>query len=103
MWGIGKTVAHTGPIVGVHDGRGVILGSGTNARMYSSNFFNQETAKESRERFEGRLAMALDIDRSGKVFDFSCRTKLRRGQSEPAKTTQWKDGQWASQSSKLSQ
>ena len=102
VWGIGRSVAHTGPVVGVHAGRGVVLGSGTNARMFSSDFFSRETVKETHERFEGRLAMALEIDRSGKVFDFSCKTRLRRGNSEPVQTTQWRDGQWASQSSKLS-
>lgn len=102
VWSIGRSVAHTGPVVGIHTGRGLVLGSGTNARMFKSDFFDRETAKESHERFEGRLAMALDLDRFGKVFDFSCSTKLRQDVSKPGRITQWKDGEWASQSSKFS-
>ena len=76
-----------------------MMGSGTNAPMYASDFFEKETPVESNERFAGRIAMALDIDRSGRVFEFSHTAKLELKPSSNSTTkrnTVWKDGQWVS-------
>jgi len=60
---------YRGPVRAVHDGHGRLLGSGTNAPIYSANFFPDETPGESGQRFESRIAMALDIDQTSRMFD----------------------------------
>ena len=72
VWNVGgATPAPSGPMVGVVDGRGGLLGSGTNAPMFSSDFFRKESADQSLERYESRLAAALKIDQASRILDFS--------------------------------
>ena len=100
VWNVGGTML--GPTTGVPNGRGGLLGSGTNAPMYTSTFFEKETQHQSLERFEGRVAAALDIDQSSRVFEIPqppdrgrSRTLSRTGRRcvQPP-TTIWQDGQW---------
>ncbi|KAL8789043.1 MAG: hypothetical protein Q9195_007009 [Heterodermia aff. obscurata] len=107
VWNVGGAAASapSGPINGVLDGQGGLLGSGTNAPMYTSRFFESNTPDQDRGRLEGRLAAALNIDQANRIFnhsqspDRSRGTKIKIGGS-PSKSkfleqrTVWKDGQW---------
>jgi len=104
VWNVGGTVLITGqgPVTGVSDGRGGLLGSGTNARMFSSRFFEQETSDQIRERFEGRIAAALEIDQNSRLLSISRAPEIHRvgggsvarnKRKQPTQTT-WRDGQW---------
>ena len=98
IWNVGGSAAiQQRPVTGVSNGRGGLLGSGTNAPMFSSTFFNTETPHESQERFEGRLAFALDIDRTSRVLDLSHSRKRVPSTPEASpqrRNTIWKDGSW---------
>ena len=96
VWNVGGSASHQRPVIGVSDGRGGLLGSGTNAPMFSSMFFNTETAHESQERFEGRLALALDIDRSSRVVNIAQQQRLPPTPAAfPHRNhTAWSNGRW---------
>ncbi|KAL2073024.1 hypothetical protein VTL71DRAFT_10348 [Oculimacula yallundae] len=66
IWRVGGLA----PVSGVSDGRGGLLGSGTNAPLYTTSFTARPKAQEDKERHESRLAEALDLDRVGRVFEF---------------------------------
>ena len=72
IWNVGGALPPStfGPVAGVSDGRGGVLGSGTNAPMFTSDFLNPDTTRQSSERFEGRLAVALDIDQTARILNF---------------------------------
>lgn len=107
VWSVGGSAATTptGPINGIPDGRGGLLGSGTNAPMYTSRFFESNTPDQDRGRLEGRLAAALDIDQTNRVLNHSQSPNRGGGSNSVASSsplrstpkayrTDWKDGQW---------
>lgn len=107
VWNVGGNTAATspGPVQGIPDGRGGMLGSGTNAPMYTSNFLEGRLTEQDHDCFEGRLAAALDIDQTRRIFNSSQSPEYgRRASSNPQSTkqnlpyresrTQWKDGEW---------
>ena len=107
VWNVGGSVATTpnGPMNGIPDGRGGLLGSGTNAPMYTSRFFESNTPDQDRGRLEGRLAAALDIDQANRILNHSQSPNRGGGSSSVAGSspsrstlqayrTDWKDGQW---------
>ncbi|KAG5295050.1 WD domain-containing protein [Histoplasma ohiense] len=71
VWNVGGTAAATGSApIGVHDGHGGLISTGTNAPMYIANFLNRDTHAQHLKRHESRLATALDIDQATKVLNF---------------------------------
>lgn len=103
----------SGPIPGVSNGRGGLMGRGTNAPMYSSRFFEGDNPEEALEKHEGRLALALDFDQANKVLSFGTTgiTTNRRAshgmrilkngslnvspdRGHPDVQTIWKDNEW---------
>lgn len=107
VWNVGGNTAATspGPVQGIPDGRGGLLGSGTNAPMYTSNFLEGRLTEQDHDCFEGRLAAALDIDQTRRMFNPSQSPEYgRRASSNLQRTkrilryqesrTQWKDGEW---------
>lgn len=66
IWRVGGLA----PVSGVSDGRGGLIGSGTNAPLYTTSFTAKPKAQEDKERHENRLAEALELDRVGRVFEF---------------------------------
>ncbi|KAG4430502.1 hypothetical protein IFR05_014007 [Cadophora sp. M221] len=66
IWRVGGLA----PVSGVPNGRGGLVGSGTNAPLYTTSFTAKPKAQEDKERHESRLAEALDLDRVGRVFEF---------------------------------
>jgi meiosis-specific APC/C activator protein AMA1 len=48
-----------------------LVGSGTNAPLYTASFSNaRPKAQEDLENHEGRLAEALELDRNARVLEF---------------------------------
>ncbi|KAI9049684.1 hypothetical protein LZ554_005840 [Drepanopeziza brunnea f. sp. 'monogermtubi'] len=66
IWRVGGLA----PISGVSNGRGGLLGSGTNAPLYTTSFTAKPKAQEDKERHESRLAEALELDRVGRILEF---------------------------------
>lgn len=98
VWSVGGT-APSG--LAVDGGRGRLVSSGTNARLYTSSFSNlRPKSEEDQEKHEGRLALALKMDRVRRVLDFDgfstfprCKSKARPS-LQSAKTT-WTGTEWA--------
>jgi hypothetical protein len=69
VWNIGGAIprAQT-PLSAIPDGRGGMLGSGTNAPLYRSRFI--DIPDQDQQNHEGRLAVALGFDRYRRVLHF---------------------------------
>lgn len=104
VWAVGGLAP---VIAGVPDGRGRILGSGTNARLYASSFANPKPISkidQEIEQLEERLAQALDLDRISRVFEFRDRssspgklqTPNRSDDLEANARTFWNGTEWVS-------
>ncbi|KAI9832469.1 MAG: hypothetical protein M1826_001793 [Phylliscum demangeonii] len=65
------TGAGVGPLPGIPNGRGGLTSSGSNAPMYVARFLDDISTDHQRERFEGRLLAALDLDHLGNVLKIS--------------------------------
>ena len=107
VWNIGGTnLSHLpGPIRSVSNGRGGFVSGGSNAPMYTSQFFDDDTSDQDLERMEARLAAAFDIDQTVRMLDFSrspesprsfstggIGSKRKRFHVEPR--TRWIYGNW---------
>lgn len=97
VWSVGGTAPNG---VAVDGGRGRLVSSGTNARLYTTSFSNlRPKSEEDQERHEGRLAIALNIDRVRRVLDFDGFStfprykKKTRPSLQPAKTI-WTGSEW---------
>lgn len=106
VWNVGGSASTgpIGPINSVPNGRGGFVGSGTNAPMHTSRFFERDSPELDRGRLERRLAAALDIDQTIKVLNYSRspergRSRVRSvigssSRSCPPGRTIWENGQW---------
>ncbi|KAK2627596.1 hypothetical protein QTJ16_003562 [Diplocarpon rosae] len=100
IWRVGGLA----PVSGVSNGRGGLLGSGTNAPLYTTSFTAKPKAQEDKERHESRLAEALELDRVGRVFEFrdpstsplKSRPDEKRTLSGKAFKTTWLGTEWVS-------
>ncbi|KAF2497766.1 WD40 repeat-like protein [Lophium mytilinum] len=70
VWNVGGSSAATDTVVGVTNGRGGLLASGTNAALYTTMFITGTDAAAELDTYEQRLALALDIDQSDKTLHF---------------------------------
>ncbi|KAI9883912.1 MAG: hypothetical protein M1823_004300 [Watsoniomyces obsoletus] len=113
IWNIGgRAAAMEGPVFGINNGRGRMISSGSNAPMYSSNFLPGVSTEQEMEAHEERLAAALDMDRAGRILDFSPTPSMMTptgsnssgspgwpGSSfHTGTSTIWQYGQWVPQS-----
>ena len=105
VWRVGGISSPSSPTAAISDGRGGLLGSGTNAPMFSANFFDSETDDQGAVPFEGRIAAALELDQCRRVLDVSPPPKRSRPSAEryadPEFPTVWKDGRWYSAKGRL--
>ncbi|KAL8739880.1 MAG: hypothetical protein Q9190_007358 [Brigantiaea leucoxantha] len=99
-----------GSIAGVFNGRGGLMTSGTNAPLYTTTFVEQNSSEDDLERYEGRLAVALDIDRTRKMLDHSLSSERNRSLNmvgtspenlRARSTTQWKYDRWVREGDNL--
>jgi meiosis-specific APC/C activator protein AMA1 len=96
------TVGGLAPLsIGVPNGRGGLIGSGTNAPLYTTSFSSAAPkADEDRDKHEGRLAKALELDRVQRVFDFSNSMTLgpaftgKHKYAEVSSKTIWSGTEW---------
>lgn len=98
------TVGGLAPIsIGIPDGHGGLLGSGTNAPLYTTSFgAAKPRAKEEMELHESRLAQALDIDRVGRILEFRDPQPSRPNlpsteqsqNTKPEPKTTWEGSEW---------
>ncbi|KAI0834040.1 WD40 repeat-like protein [Hypoxylon sp. FL0890] len=86
---------------GIDDGHGRRVSSGTNARLYSTSFSNtRPKSEEDQDKHEGRLALALKIDRVQRMLDFDGYSTFPRYKHKArpslreAKTT-WTGSEWS--------
>jgi len=97
VWNVGGPSAASNTVVGVSTGRGRMLGSGTNAPLYKSTFLNRADPEAELEAYETRLALALDVDQTDRIFQHSSppapQSTPRCGQVSQA-THAWRDGAW---------
>lgn len=113
VWNIGggAQAPPLGPVRSIPNGRGGFTSSGSNAPMYLSHFFDDDTSEQDLERMEARLAAALDIDQTARVLDISrsphsprsastgsIGLKRKRHYVEPR--TRWRYGDWVQEGSK---
>ncbi|KAH9886408.1 WD40 repeat-like protein [Xylariomycetidae sp. FL2044] len=95
VWSVGGTVPSGHAVDG---GRGQLVNSGTNARLYNTSFCTtRPKSEEDQEKHEGRLALALKIDRVQRVLDFdgySTFPRCRRNSLRSAKTI-WTGTEWS--------
>ena len=73
VWNIGGESATPpqGPVRSIPDGRGGWVGSGTNAPFYTADFSGRKASAENDGFYEGRLAVALDIDHAARLLNIS--------------------------------
>ncbi|KAI1496520.1 WD40-repeat-containing domain protein [Biscogniauxia marginata] len=102
VWSVGGLAPGDGVSGSAVDGGGGrLVSSGTNARLYTTSFSNSRPkSEEEQEKHEGRLALALKIDRVQRVLDFDgfstfprCRSK-GRPLLKTSKTT-WTGTEWS--------
>lgn len=99
VWSVGGLAPFT---TGVSNGRGRLLGSGTNAPLYTTSFSAAKPkAQEDSEKHEGRLAEALELDRVSRVLEFREHTSSPQRPSASARAdsgvelkTVWKGTEW---------
>ena len=111
VWNVGGVAATvpSNPIEGIPNGRGGLLSSGSNAPMYTSNFFEEDKSQQDRDYLEARLAVALDIDRTMRLLKihqslecpytehFPVGRKRPVPKQEPR--TKWINGEWTREGS----
>jgi meiosis-specific APC/C activator protein AMA1 len=99
IWRVGGLAP---PSLGVSNGRGGLLGSGTNAPLYTTSFSAaRPKAQEETENHENRLAHALELDRVSRVLEFRAfsalppkQLTLKERQTEIGSKTTWTGTGW---------
>jgi WD40 repeat protein len=107
IWNVGGSGAASGDSVyPIDDGRGGFTASGSNAPLYSANFFTQIDPVSERDLHERRIALALDVDASARVFStgsFSSASGSPDSSSDlgyvSSKRIVWKNNEWSKEGS----
>jgi hypothetical protein len=101
VWNVGGSSAASDTVVAVSNGRGGMLGSGTNAPLYTSMFLNRSDPEAELEAYEQRLAIALDVDRTDRILHYhpSMSNSVSRSSSSPPTLDSctkhiWRDNAW---------
>lgn len=99
VWNVGgPNAAQGGPRLGVHDGRGGLLASGTNGPMHTAHFLDRISPDRDIRQHEDRLALALDIDQVSRVLGSASRPPLTKSASTgpPQRSPfSWRNNSWA--------
>lgn len=98
IWNVGGPSAVSDTVVGVSTGRGGMLGSGTNAPLYTSSFLNRADPEAELEAYERRLALALDVDQTDRVLYHSPTPSIFHGEHQFGSSSRskhsWRDAAW---------
>ena len=113
VWNVGghAEMSHAGPIRSISNGRGGFISSGSNAPMFASRFFDDDTFGQEAELMEARLAAALELDPAQRVLDHSRFHEQGRSASAgrigikprpfyDTPRTRWKNGEWTLEGSR---
>ncbi|KAK7518636.1 WD40-repeat-containing domain protein [Phyllosticta citriasiana] len=93
VWNVGGSAIVTDSVPGIPDGRGGMLGSGTNAPLHTTMFLTQTDSQRAQEEHERRLAHAMDIDQSSRVLGSFDRPAKPPGENT-SRAPSWIDSQW---------
>jgi len=69
VWNVGGSSAASDTVAAISNGRGGLFGSGTNAPLYTSMFLNQSDPEAELEAYEGRLALALEVNQMARIME----------------------------------
>jgi hypothetical protein len=97
VWNVGGPSAVSDTIFGVSNGRGGMLGAGTNAPLYTSRFLNRADPEAELEAYERRLALAFDVDQTDRVLQHSASDSIAHSAGSPGALHtkhRWRDGAW---------
>lgn len=80
----------------VNNGRGQLVRSGTNARLFRATFpTEKQRSEEETEKYKGRIAAALGLDRMQRVLEVSLKTYYPRTSNKPGfAATEWSGTEW---------
>jgi len=98
VWNVGGPSAVSDTVIAVSTGRNGVLGTGTNAPLYTSTFLNRADPEAELAAYERRLALALDVDQTDRILQHSplptgvCKS-LQNDMAKHAKPA-WRDGAW---------
>jgi hypothetical protein len=99
VWNVGGPSAVSNTVVGVSTGRGGMLGSGTNAPLYTSSFLDRADPEAELEAYEHRLALALDVDQADRVLQHSPSPSTSHGVKQLGCNSRtghiWRDSAWS--------
>ena len=111
VWNVGggSQASPSGPIRGISNGQGGFISSGSNAPMFTSHFFDDDTSESDNSQLEGRLAVALEIDQTSRVLNIARDPAQARSVSTGSigvkrkyldieSRTRWVNGQWVQDS-----
>ncbi|KAK7189205.1 WD repeat domain-containing protein [Paraphaeosphaeria sporulosa] len=108
VWNVGGSSAASNTVLGVSNGNGGLLGSGTNAPLYTSTFLSRSDPHAELEAYERRVALALDIDQVTRVLDHSTSSSSpnRVGSQKTPPSAEptvhvWRDNVWIKDSNSL--
>ena len=107
IWNVGGSGAASGDSVyPIEDGRGGFTASGSNAPLYSANFFTQIDPVSERDLHERRIALALDVDASARVFSTGSFSSASGSPDSSAdlgyvssKRIVWRNNEWSKEGS----
>ncbi|KAF1963122.1 WD40 repeat-like protein [Byssothecium circinans] len=101
VWHVGGSSAFNDTVLGVPNGSGGMLGSGTNAPLYTSMFLSRSDPEAELEAYERRLALALGIDQTDRILEHSFpanSSSPANSQSTPSPESHtrhvWRDNAW---------
>ena len=98
IWNVGGPSAVSDTVVGVSTGNGGMLGIRTNAPLYKSAFLNRADPEAELEAYERRLALALNVDQTGRVLQHSpippYPLNAKHGSPTLSARPVWRDGGW---------
>lgn len=112
VWNVGGSSAVSDTVIGVSNGRGGMLGSRTNAPLYTSMFLSRSDPEAEMETHERRLALAFNVDQSSRVLSEASPldSPASSGGSESNRESMqsnrmkhvWKDTAWTREGSTMS-
>ena len=113
VWNVGGgfQASPSGPVRGISNGQGGFISSGSNAPMFTSHFFDDDTSELDNSQLESRLAVALEIDQTSRVLNIArdpVQTRsvstgsigIKRKYPHVEPRTRWVNNQWVQDSSR---
>lgn len=98
VWNVGGPSAVSDTVVAVSNGRGGMLGSGTNAPLYASTFLNRADPEAELEAYECRIALALDVDQTERILQHTPMLATSHSASHGGGSSHgrhiWRDSAW---------